>query len=86
MDVVDADYAEDDKSIIKYELADIDKQSLSVQVYFGNPDAISSDINQPDEISIRIIRPDLFVDFEFGKALSSENEESTIKVAPQFSI
>ena len=51
--------------------------SVKINIDFGDVDAISQDINEPDEVSVKFVMPELFVDAETGESLSDMSWEKT---------
>ena len=69
-----------DKSIVNVKLTESTDTSVKIKIDFGDVDAISQDINQPDEVSVKFVMPELFVDAETGESLSDMSWEKTFKI------
>ena len=73
-----------DKSIVNVKLTESTDTSVKIKIDFGDVDAISRDINEPDEVSVKFVMPELFVDAETGESLSDMSWEKTFKIGPQY--
>ena len=64
-----------DKSIAKFELFDQDKTSVTIQVVFTDPTAISREILEPDTLVLSINNLKIFIDVETNQPLDAEKLE-----------
>lgn len=55
---------------------------MTFRIGFNNVNAISADLSEPDEISIKFTIPGLFLDAETGEPLSDMSWETVIKISP----
>ena len=56
------------------------ENTLEVKIHFQEPDDITSDILDPDELVIRIIRPELILDAETGDYLQLDSSYLEYKI------
>ena len=71
-----------DKSIVAYHLKGATRTSLSIQVIFNDPIAISPDIREPDVFQISVLK-DAIIDAETLESLDIELSTFTFEVVPQ---
>ena len=68
------------KRIANMTLIGTTENSLEVKIHFQEPDDITSDILDPDELVIRIIRPELILDAETGDYLQLDSSYLEYKI------
>lgn len=87
MDILEMHVADDDpyddldKTISKFKLDGISEKKLSLTVLFNDLTAISKDVTEPDMLSVKFLKPNLFIDEETGLTLdrSSWNQNVELK-------